>query len=219
MASTEVLGKDRHGNYIGPGFAALTYTIPAHAGKAAKVRVFRFWPETLEQTHGLTGTKSQSHTWQHFYSKNYAGGQLHITGRVRYQEQYDQLAQFIRDHQFLMVTQIGASNDHKGDQISLMTLSVPTENLTWSGWIPAFEGGAKRFNPAPPIDFNFEVIVDRHSTNEYILPSAALKSVFTGRFLSGPVTQQQALAEEKANEQFAIVRAEKTLNATPRGDN
>lgn len=205
--SEELVGKDRHGNFIGPGFATLTYKVPAHNGRPAKVRVFRFWPETFEQTHGLTGSKFQSHTWQHFYSKNYTAGQLHITGRVRYQEQYDQLAQFIRDHQFLMVTQIGASNDGKGDEISLLFLSIPSENLSWTGWIPSFEGGAKRFAVAPPLDFQFEVVSDRHSTNQYIIPSAALKSVFTGAFLSGPVSQQQALAEEQKQEILATTRA------------
>jgi len=136
----QTVGKDRYGRYIGTGFANLSYTIPAHSGVNAKLRVFRFWPETLEQAHGLTGSKSQSHTFQHFYSKNYSAGQLHVTGRVRYQEQYDQLAQFIRDHQFLMITQIGASNDGNGDQISLLNFNVPSENLSWSGWIPRFEG-------------------------------------------------------------------------------
>jgi hypothetical protein len=198
--TTEDIGKDRYGRFIGPGFGSLSYTIPAHAGVKSKLRVYRFWPEILEQTHGINGSKSQSHTWQHFYSKNYAAGQLQITGRVRYQEQYDQLAQFIRDHQFLLVTQIGASNDDNGDQLSLMTLSVPSENLSWAGWIPRFQGGAKRFNVAPEVTFGFEVITDRHSTNEYIVPSAALKSVFTGQFLSGPVSQQAAQkAEEAAN--------------------
>lgn len=164
--------------------ASIAYRVPA---VKTKWRIFRFWLMEVSQAHALSGKVVQAKMFSHFYAKSYAPGAVSITGRVRTQVQYDQLAEFIRAHQKLMVSQSGRSNAPGTDAISLMTLGIPDENLYYAGWIPTFSGGAKRFNPAPEFTFNFEVVHDRHSTASQIIPSAAKRSVFTGAFLDGPI--------------------------------
>jgi hypothetical protein len=87
-------------------------------------------------------------------------------------------------------------NNADGEAIPLMSLHISAENLYYAGWIATFEGGAKRFNVAPQFQVNFEVVNDRHSTSDKIIPSYAKRSRFTGAFLSGAVAQtDQAIAQ------------------------
>lgn len=164
--------------------AELSYVTPD------RVRVFRFWLYEFEQGHSLNGSTQQSKLYQHFYAKSYAPSPVSITGRVKDQSQYDLLAQYIRDHQVLLVNAVGRDNSGTGNfaSIPLMRLHISGENLYCSGWIAAFEGGAKRFNVAPQVQMDFEVVNDLHSTNADIIPSFAIRSTFTGSFLKGAVS-------------------------------
>jgi hypothetical protein len=165
--------------------ASISYVKPGAVKSKNTLRVLRFYLMELEQPHLLGGSVHQSKLYSHFYARSYSPGQVQVKGRVRTQSAYDTMATFIRDHQKLMVTQPGRSNSSATDAISLMTLSIKDENLYYAGWIPSFQGGAKRFNPAPPIDFSFEVIHDKHSTANKIIPSAAKRVVWSGTFLTG----------------------------------
>jgi len=182
--------------------ASLSYSQPGKGKIGNTLRIFRFWLMEIEQTHTLSGKVSQSKLYSHFYAKSYAPGRVAIQGRVRTQEQYDALASFIRAHQKLMVDQPGRSNSASTDALSLMTLGIKDENLYYAGWIPTFQGGAKRFNPAPPFNFDFEVIHDKHSTANKIIPSAAKRNVWSGAFLSGSLPSSIAAGPTKPYQPF-----------------
>jgi hypothetical protein len=172
--------------------ASLSYVQPGATNAKNRIRVYRFWLMEIEQPHQLSGKNTQSKLYTHFYAKSYSPGQVEVQGRVRTQAEYDLLAVIIRTHQKLMVSQSGRSNATGTDAISLMTLGIKDENLYYAGWIPTFQGGAKRFNPAPPFTFRFEVIHDKHSTANKIIPSAAKRNVFSGAFLTGALPDPKA---------------------------
>lgn len=219
--ATQYIGRDSQGRLIGPGFASLTYK----AGSTT--RIYQFWLEEIEQRHSLSGTSAQSQFFQHFYAKSYAPDPLQVTGRVRDQKQYDALAEYVRDHQILLVSTRGSNNPDVSAQkfqLPLMTLRIASEGLVYGGWIDSFEGGAKRFNVAPQFTFSFTTIEDRHSTNSKLVPSHALQSVFSGAFLTGPVSQKQATKQveqqssaDALSAQIALANRIKTQNE-PGGD-
>jgi hypothetical protein len=180
--ATQIVGRDQFGRNIPPGWGSLTYT---NAGGTR--RIFRFYIETIEQSQNLAGSSQQAKMYQHFYARSYAPAPVHVTGRVRDQPMYDDLGEFIRAHQKLLITTAGRNNVFDNERLPMMRLNIPSENLAYNGWVNAFEGGAKRFNVAPQFDFDFEVISDKHSTNNKITPSAALRSTWSGAFLSGAV--------------------------------
>ncbi len=117
------------------------------------------------QTHALTGSEHQAHNHKHFYARSYAPGHVEVQGRTRTQDGYNRLAAYIRRHHRLMINQHGRHNvgTNRNKHLSLMTLGIPTENFYVAGWITSFEAGEKRFNPAPPFTFNFQVVQDKHS--------------------------------------------------------
>lgn len=167
--------------------AYLSYVVPAKGQIPATNRTYTFWLETLEQGHEMSGSTAQSQTYQHFYARNYVSGPIQLTGRVKTQTNYDVLAEFVRAHQTLMVTTSGGANTGSNTLLSLMILGIPTENLYYTGWINGFEGGAKRFNVAPQFVTSFQVVQDKHSTNDLVIPSYLKRATFTGAFLDGPV--------------------------------
>lgn len=181
--------KDENGIPLTGYNATLQYVAAGSgSGKAGKQRQYRFWLTNLDQTHSLAGEVRQSLLWQHFYARSYAPSLLSVQGRVRTQAQYDDLAEFVRAHQRQLVLQPGRNNADDSS-LALMRLDIPSEGLYYAGWVKSFPGGAKRFNPAPPFTFQFEVINDRHSSNSNLVPSSAIRSVWSGQFLSGSVSQ------------------------------
>jgi len=221
--TTQYVGRDKQGRIIDPGFGSLSYQYKSIT------RVFRFWPEIVEQGQTLAGSTAQSQFFNHFYAKGHAPQPVGITGRVRDQDMYDDLASYIRAHQILLVSTRGSNNPDTSAarfQLPLMTLRIPSEGLVYSGWIDRFEGGARRFNVAPQFSFSFTSIEDRHSTNDKIVPSHALRSVFSGAFLTGPVSQQQATTEvtkgatsKTTAEQLGIANTIKTQITEPGSPN
>jgi hypothetical protein len=136
---------------------------------------FGLWIMEYSQSHDLAGSASQSKFFKHFYPRSYSPGPVTVTGRVSTQFRYDQLAEFIRFHQEVMVQNSGLSN--AGDnQLPLLKLSIPSENFYVEGWIEAFASGAKRFNPAPEYTFDFTVVKDQHSLNVDLRPASVIRS-------------------------------------------
>lgn len=189
---TEVVARHNGAN------AYLAYTRPAKGGRPAINRWFTFWLDSIEQTHEMAGNNSQAQTYQHFYARNYINGPIQIKGRVADQELYDKLAEFVRVHQVIMVTTSGGANSGSNIILPLMKFGIPSENLYYTGWINTFEGGAKRFNPAPPFTTSFQVVSDKHSTNEMIIPSYQKRAWFSGSFLDGPVYTPPTTSENTA---------------------
>jgi len=160
---------------------------------------FPLWVMGLEQVHELAGTTAQSKTYQHFYPRSYFPGAMVITGRVRNQAMYDDLADYIRGHQLALINNptldsglSGSLTNRPGNEtIPLLEFNFPEENLLLTGWITPFEAGAKRFNVAPEYTMNFVIASDRHSTNDRINPSFAVRGWWTGAFLdfdeNGPI--------------------------------
>lgn len=138
------------------------------------------WVDKIEQAHTMSGSTAQTLWFQHFYPKSYAPGPVKVSGRVPTQAHYDRLADHIRMHHGLLAEERGNStikgtNDSDTYHLNLMKLEVlkniqppeyyAKEQFTVWGWVISFPAGAKRFNPAPPFTFDFEVILDRHSKN------------------------------------------------------
>src|SRR4051812_37178766 len=90
--------------------AYISYTTPQRGTKPATNRIYMFWLERIEQTHEMNGQVIQSQTYQHFYARNYISGKISLTGRVRTQDAYDALAEFVRSHQLLMINTSGGAN-------------------------------------------------------------------------------------------------------------
>ena len=81
--TTQYVGRDKQGRIIDPGFGSLSYQYKSIT------RVFRFWPEIVEQGQTLAGSTAQSQFFNHFYAKGHAPQPVGITGRVRDQDMYD----------------------------------------------------------------------------------------------------------------------------------
>lgn len=167
--------------------AYLAYVAPGKGKAPSVARSFLFWLEVIEQGHEMSGSMAQSQLFQHFYARSYVGGPISLTGRVKTQEQYNLLGEFIRTHQLTMVSASGGSNVGNDTVLPLMRLGIPSENLYYTGWINAFEAGVKHFNVAPQFITSFQVAADKHSTNELTIPSYLKRATFTGAFLDGPV--------------------------------
>ena len=142
---------------------------------------YRMWVMDIQQTHNLAGMSAQSKMFQHFYPKSYSPGAIDVTGRVRTQEDYDSLADYIRKHQLLLVSGGGFSNTGPSEgQIPLIRMGIPSEALIVEGWIDSFQAGARRFNPAPEFKFSFYVVKDAHSANSDMIPAYAMRKWWSG---------------------------------------
>lgn len=171
-----------------------------------RVRAYNFWLTEVSQDHQLSGTARQSRMYQHFYGRSYSPGQVQIIGKVKNQTQYNTLAKFVRHHHEALMSAVGGGNlTTNTNGLPLMSLHIQAESLYYSGWISTFQGGAKRFNVAPEISFGFEVVNDRHSTNDKIRASGALRATWNGSFLSGAVSDTRA-AQEDAGTYIAPTR-------------
>lgn len=171
---------------------------------------FPLWVMGLEQIHELAGSTAQAKTYQHFYPRSYFPGAMMITGRVRNQKMYDDLAEFIRGHQLALVNNpvlesglSGSLTNRPGrETIPLLEFNFPEENLLLTGWITPFEAGAKRFNVAPEYTLTFVIASDRHSTNDSINASFAVRGWWSGAFLdfdlNGPINSSLTTKDPKS---------------------
>lgn len=148
-----------------------------------KLRGLGLWVMEYSQEHSLGGSSSQSRWFKHFYPRSYSPGAITVTGRVRTQQRYDQVSEFIRDHQQVMIQRAGYSNSGTKNQLPLMRLSIPFENLYVEGWVNSFAAGAKRFNPAPEFTLDFVVVKDNHSMNSEMRPASVLRSWWNGSII------------------------------------
>lgn len=149
---------------------------------------FAMWVMQYTQAHQLAGQEYQSKLFKHFYPRSYSPGDMMVTGRVPYQNDYDNLAEFIRSHQITMMGQPGLSNIADGNSsstLSLMILGIPSEGIEVSGIVKQFQAGAKRFNVAPEFQFNFFIVQDRHSTLTEV-PLETLSRVWSGDYVALP---------------------------------
>lgn len=152
---------------------------------------FTFWLTEYSQSHEMGGSRRFAKMYGHWYSKNYSPGLLRVSGRVRSQKKYEQLAEFVRKHQILIAKSSGKSNI-QGGGIPLMNLGVVRGGSDWNenfrvwGWIESFSAGANKDNvKAPKFTFEFYTVRDAHSLNHQIRPSYAIKKWWTGAEVTG----------------------------------
>lgn len=151
-------------------------------GKTTTLR-FNMYVMEYSQPHALSGAAQQSKLFKHFYPKSYTPGDITVIGRVVSQDDYNNLAVFIRGFHLNLMNAGGSSNASNGEQIPLMHLYIDGEGINIDGLILSFEAGAKRFNVAPQFTFDFTVIKDAHSKNSDMIPGYALRQMWTGNFV------------------------------------
>jgi hypothetical protein len=113
------------------------------------------WVMEYSGSGGMAGTTYQSKTYRHWYPLSYQLSALHVIGRVQTQQDYADLAEYIRGHQIFIGRSVGLLTDSK-----LLKLTLPSEGLLLTGVIKSFTAGRQRFNPAPPWEFDFEIYRD-----------------------------------------------------------
>lgn len=144
------------------------------------------WIMEISQGHEIRGKGAQSLLFHHFYPTSYAAGPMKVKGRVPNQAHYDYLGQVIRSHQVMIANNRGATNTVAYNDLALLKLEIPSEGILVEGFIKKFNAGAKRFNPAPEFEFEFEVIRDRHWKSTPV--SRIVRDTF---FRSGEVFEEE----------------------------
>lgn len=157
--------------------ASLSYT---PSGRATQT--LELWIMNYAQPHTASGTAQQSKMYKHFYPSNYAPGALTVNGNVRTQDDYNNLAEFIRTHHEVLVNSSGQTNVGISG-LPLINFLIPSEGLNLIGFVQNFKAGAQRFNPAPPFTFDFFITTDANSANDKIVPAYALRSMINGDFV------------------------------------
>lgn len=141
------------------------------------------WVTDFSQPHQLNGNYAQSKNYQHFYPSNYAPGSITVNGRVPTQNDYNNLAAFIRGHHEELMKLPGQTSLETSSELPLITLFVANEGLIAQGMIQQFQGGAKRFNQAPPFTFDFFVVEDSQDIATKLVPSSVIRNTWSGNFI------------------------------------
>jgi hypothetical protein len=133
---------------------------------------YDLWVTAVEQTFTLSGTASQSRQTKHFYPHGLGLGPMHVSVVCPSQEDYQATARFIRRHQEVL---INIPDSERFTPLAhnipsrLLTLSIPSEGIQNLGFIEAFTLTKKGvFDPAPKYTFDFQTIVDPHTSNFFI---------------------------------------------------
>lgn len=124
---------------------------------------------SISQPQSLSGSTAQSANYRHFYPRSHLPGDIEVQGFCKSQDEYQQLALFIRQHQRAL---LNTPNDvryqfpNSQDSQRLLLLDVPTEQTHWRGFVKTF-GMVKKgvFVPAPTYTFNLVVVFDSTSEN------------------------------------------------------
>lgn len=121
---------------------------------------------SFSQSQELDGETKQSRTGRFFYPRSHMPGDIAIEGICSSQDEYQELALFVRKHQRLMLTVKRISQLQDDDVAKLLTLDIPTEQVRVRGFIKQF-GMVKKgvFVPAPTYTFNFLVVLDNTARN------------------------------------------------------
>lgn len=159
-------------------------------------QTYRMWVMEYSQPHILSGSDSQAKLYKHFYPRSYSPGDVAVQGRVPTQQDYNNLAEFIRKHHLVLMRSPGQSNISGTSQLRLMRFCIPTENFYVEGIIKTFRAGAKRFAVAPEFQLNFTVVKDAHSKNADMVPSGALRAFWTGAFIDQGQTIDQTAIDD-----------------------
>lgn len=159
--------------------AFLRYTTPK-----GKTLQYNMWVMEYSQPHQVSGNSSQARMYKHFYPKSYSPGDIAVTGRVRTQLDYNNLARYIRGHHEAMMAVPGGSNLSSGSILPLIKLFITAEGINVDGFVKSFQAGAKRFNVAPEFQFSFTVIKDAHSKNTDMRAGYAVRQLWTGSFIN-----------------------------------
>ena len=118
-----------------------------------KHHVHSLWVTVVEQSHQITGSRSQSMHVAHWYPKSFAPGDIQVTIRCRSQLDYQHLANFVRLHHRTMLETPGLRFSGKTGSTGLrhlMLLNIPSEAVVVRGWIPTFRISKKGvFDPLP----------------------------------------------------------------------
>jgi len=115
---------------------------------------FYIFINKISQVNTLQGVRAQSVKTRHFYPRSYMPGNYQIEGIAKSQVDYQNLANFIREHHKknmiggLDLT-IDKNNVLRGYNY-LMRLQIPNEKIDAIGWIPKFSLDKKGvFAPVP----------------------------------------------------------------------
>jgi hypothetical protein len=123
---------------------------------------------SLEQPQQLDGATYQSRNARHFYPRSHMPGDVAVEAIADSPEELQQIAYFIRQHQITLLNTPGGNFQFPTSSSSqtMLTLSVPTENRTWRGFIKNFSYVKKGILVvAPTYSFSLTVIFDDTSKN------------------------------------------------------
>jgi len=148
-------------------WGSLSYAAAA-AGHTPPTSTHNIIITSIEQGLQLDGSTAQSRRMRQFYPRSHVPGDLVVNGICRSQEEYQQLAYFIRHNQWAILGTPGGNFQriHSVSTNRLLLLDVPTENNQWRGFIKTF-GMTKKgvHDPAPTYTFNFVVVFDDLAQN------------------------------------------------------
>lgn len=150
--------------------ATLDYRAISANGKKYVARQFFLYVEKLSQSHTLSGSSSQGRYSKHFYARSYAPGDMELKVRCRSQDDYQNLALFVREHQRTLVAQPGkfeVTSSASAGFKRLLRLSVPSENIFYHGWIKTITISKKGvFEQAPECTLTYTVAFDNGFTEK-----------------------------------------------------
>lgn len=131
----------------------------------------KLWVMKVSQDNRLSGAKHQSRIKAHFYPRAHAPGNMMLSGRCHSQEDYQQLAKFIRIHHRHIINAPDTEMFHRFDNgnpgyLRLLRLSIPSENIYIRGWVDTFMIQKKGvFEPAPEFQLSFFIVFDHLAQN------------------------------------------------------
>lgn len=151
-------------NKNGTANGFLSY-LPMHATDTVSRKL---WVTNLKQSNQLQGPKYTSRLTRHFYPRSYGPGPMMVTGRAESQEDYQDLAVFIRQHHETVmtgeITPIYTDTHFIGGYRHLLQLVIPAEGIWLQGWVDRFTlSKYGNFDPAPTYTFSFFIAHDPRS--------------------------------------------------------
>lgn len=134
------------------------------------------WITRISQPNQLSGQSYQSRFTKHFYPRYYSPGNLSVECITNSQQNYQEVATFIRGHHKFMAnlpTSTYAQSFQANISPFLMTLSIPNEGILLQGIVPSFNLNKKGvFDPAPAFNFDFIILYDSSRSSDAYVSSA-----------------------------------------------
>lgn len=146
-----------------------------------KMNYFGLYIDQITQPHQLSTNSSQTRLVKIVYPRSYMPGDITVNGTCLSQEEYQELALFIRfNHRTLISTPSNMSftNPTGPGAQRLISLFIPSENIAVQGFIPSFDLTKRGtyFDPAPQYQFAMTVVFD--SQKQEIIASRSVTKYF-----------------------------------------